>query len=128
MFLVDTCGWIEWAMDSSLADGYAPYLEAGDKLIVPTLVQHELYKWLRRETDVPVALSAIAATQTGTVVPLDTPLALLAADVAREFRLAMADAIIYATARQYRARLVTGDAHFAKLPDVVFVPKAKATD
>jgi predicted nucleic acid-binding protein len=123
MVLVDTCGWIEWLIDSPQADAYASYLKATDKLIVPTLVQHELYKWLCRETDVPTALSAIAATQAATVVPLDTPLALLAADVAREFKLAMADAIIYATARQHGARLVTGDAHFAKLPEVEFLPK-----
>lgn len=57
------------------------------------------------------------------MVALDTPLALLAADIAGEFRLAMADAIIYATARQHGAQTVTSDAHFAKLPDVVFLPK-----
>lgn len=44
MFLVDTCGWIEWMMDSPLAKAYQPYLKSPDKLIVPTLVQHELYK------------------------------------------------------------------------------------
>jgi len=91
-----------------------------DSLIVPTLVQHELYKWLCREIDKPVALSAIAATQTAIIVPLDTSIALLAADIAKEFKLATADAIIYATARQYRATLVTSDAHFADLPQVKF--------
>lgn len=123
MFLVDTCGWIEWVVDSVLAETYAPYLTASETLIVPTLVQHELYKWLCRETDQPTALSAIAATQTATVVPLDTSLALRAADVAREYRLAMADAVVYVTARQYRATLVTGDAHFAGLPHVMHYPK-----
>lgn len=123
MFLVDTCGWIEWMIDSPLAESYSRYLTASDTLIVPTLVQHELYKWMCRETDQPTALSAIAATQTATVIPLDTTLALLAADTAREFKLAMADAIIYATARQHNAMLVTSDAHFADLPRVKYFPK-----
>ena len=123
MFLVDTCGWIEWMMDSPLAKSYSRYLTSPDSLIVPTLVQHELYKWLYREIDSPTALSAIAATQTATVVSLDTSLALLAADTAREFKLAMADAIIYATARQHRATLVTSDTHFANLPHVKYFPK-----
>ena len=123
MFLVDTCGWIEWAMDAALADAYAPYMKKADKLVVPSIVQHELYKWLCRETDIPSALSAVTATQEGIVVPLDTSLALLAADVAREFKLAMADAIIYATARQHQASLVTSDRHFEKLPEVVYLPK-----
>ncbi|MFA6922377.1 MAG: type II toxin-antitoxin system VapC family toxin, partial [Gallionella sp.] len=100
-------------IDSPLAKSYSRYMNSPNTLVVPTLVQHELYKWMCRETDPPTALSAIAATQTATVIPLDTSLALLAADTAREFKLAMEDAIIYATARQHRATLVTSDAHFA---------------
>lgn len=124
MFLVDTCGWIEWMIDSPLAKSYSRYLNSPGSLIVPTLVQHELYKWVYREIDPPTALSAIAATRSATVVPLDTSLALLAADTAREFKLAMADAIIYATARQQRATLVTSDAHFADFPHVKYLSKA----
>lgn len=123
MFLVDTCGWIEWMIDSPLAKSYSRYLTSPDSLIVPTLVQHDLYKWLYREMDLPTALSAIAATQAATVIPLDTSLALLAADIAREFKLATADAIIYATARQHRATLVTSDTHFASLPHVKYLAK-----
>ena len=122
MVLVDTCGWIEWMMDSALAEAYAPHL-ADESLVVPTLVQHELYKWLCRETDTATALAAIAATQQAKVLQLDTSLALLAADIGREHKLAMADAIIYATARQYHATLVTSDAHFESLPQVLFYPK-----
>lgn len=123
MFLVDTCGWIEWMTDSPLAKSYSRYLTAPDKLIVPTLIQHELYKWLYREIDYPTAMSAIAATRTATIIPLDTSLALLAADITREFKLATADAIIYATARQQNATLVTSDAHFADLPHIKFFQK-----
>lgn len=122
MVLVDTCGWIEWMTDSAMAESYAPHLTA-ETLLVPTLVQHELYKWLCREIDSNTALEAVAATQLARVVPLDTSLALLAADFAREHKLATADAIIYATARQYHATLVTSDAHFAKLPNVQYYPK-----
>ena len=125
MFLVDTCGWIEWMIDSPLAKSYSRYLNSPNSLIVPTLVQHELYKWLYREIDQPTALAAIAATQTATIIPLDTSLALLAADTAREFKLATADAIIYATVRQHHATLVTSDTHFANLPHVKYLPKGR---
>lgn len=123
MHLVDTCGWIEWMIDSPLAKSYSRYLTSSNTLIVPTLVQHELYKWLYREVDQATALSAIAAMQTATIIPFDTSLALLAADIAREFKLATADAIIYATARQHDATLVTSDAHFADLPQVKYFQK-----
>lgn len=123
MYLVDTCGWIEWMTDTPLSKNYARYLNAPDTLLVPTLVQHELYKWLCRELDQTIALSAIAATKTAIVVPLDTAIALLAADITKEFKLATADAIIYATARQHRATLVTSAAHFAELPQVKYFQK-----
>ena len=123
MFLVDTCGWIEWMIDSPLAKSYSRYLTSPDTLIVPTLVQHELYKWLFREVDQAAALSAIAATQTARVITLDTSLALLAADMARELRLTTADAIIYATASQHNATLITSDTHFANLPHVKYFQK-----
>ena len=73
--------------------------------------------------DQVTALASIAATQTASVIPLDTSLALLVADTAREFKLATADAIIYATARQHNATLVTSDAHFANLPHVKYFQK-----
>lgn len=123
MFLVDTCGWIEWMTDTPLAKSYSRYLTSPDTLIVPTLVQHELYKWLCREIDQATALSAIAATQTAKIIELDTSLALFAAEIAREFKLATADAIIYATARQHNATLVTSDAHFANLLQVKYFRK-----
>lgn len=123
MYLVDTCGWIEWMTDTPLSKNYSRYLNAPDTLLVPTLVQHELYKWLCRELDQTVALSAISATKTAIVVPLDTSIALLAADIGKEFKLATADAIIYATARQHRATLITSDAHFTELPHVKYFQK-----
>jgi predicted nucleic acid-binding protein len=48
---------------------------------------------------------------------------LLAADFSCEFKLAMADAIIYATARQHLATLASSDAHFEGLPGAFYVAK-----
>ena len=62
----------------------------------------------------------IAYTQKCRVVPLDTTIALLAADLHREHKLATADAIVYATARHQGADLLTCDRHFEGLPNVVF--------
>jgi predicted nucleic acid-binding protein len=38
--------------------------------------------------------------------------------------LATADAIVYATAREQDAELLTCDAHFTRLPDVVYFRKS----
>ena len=65
----------------------------------------------------------MASKRTSDLVPLDISMALLAAEVHRQHRLATADAIVYATARARGADLLTCDAHFAGLPGVVYVKK-----
>jgi predicted nucleic acid-binding protein len=57
-------------------------------------------------------------------LPLDTAIALLAADLHREHTLATANAIVYATAQHQKAELLTRDAHSDRLPGVVFFSKA----
>lgn len=124
LFLVDTCGWIEWLTDGGLASRFEPYLSDQASLIVPTLIQFELYKWVCRERDEATALNVIGVTETAaSVMPLDTPLALQAGGLALEHKLAMADAIILATAQRASAQLVTSDKHFSALPGVIYFEK-----
>lgn len=124
-YLVDTCGWIEWLIDGKIAPQFEPYLKNVSHLIVPTLIQYELYKWICREKNQDTALEIIGVTEKATIVPLDTHLALYAADVARQYQLAMADAVIYATAQKHNVELITADEHFLKLPRVKFFNKKK---
>lgn len=121
--LVDTCGWIEWLTDGELAEEFAPSLTQPDNVIVPTSVQFELYKWVKREAGEAKALEVIAATENCRVMPLEGAVALLAADLALEHRLSFADAIIYATARFAGATLVTSDDHFEGLSHVTLHDK-----
>ena len=121
--LVDTCGWIEWLTAGSLAKKYEPFLSQIEAVLVPTSVQFELYKWVKREHDVQKALEVIALTEQANVIPLTTGIALSAADFATQHKLSFADAIIYATAQFHEAELVTSDDHFEDLPDVVFFRK-----
>lgn len=57
------------------------------------------------------------------VLPPDASVALLAADLHREYKRATADAIIYAVARHQGAELLTCDTHFKGLPGVALFPK-----
>lgn len=121
--LVDTCGWIEWLTAGKLVKFFETYLTKPTELIIPTLIQFELYKWICREKDSSTALEVIGVTEKSTVVPLDTHLALYAADLSKEFGLAMADSIIYATSRLHEAELITSDKHFKNLPFVKLFEK-----
>ncbi len=123
MHLVDTCGWIEWLTDGALAEKFGPYLSDSSRLIVPTLVQFELYKWCLRERNEAVALEVVGLTEACIVKPLDTRIALTAADLASRHKLAMADAVVYASSLLSGARLFTSDSHFSELPEVCFWQK-----
>ena len=80
-----------------------------------------MYRVIRRDISEERALAAVAALKKATIVPVDESLALEAADVSLEFSLAMADSLVYATARRHRARLVTGDADFQGLPGAIVI-------
>ena len=123
MVLVDTSAWIEWLMGSPTGEKVAEYLPEQVDWLVPTMVQLELAKWLTREAGEDKADQVIAFTQVCTVVPLDTEIALAAAEACREHKLATADAIIFATARAHDAALLTCDRHFESVPFVTVIEK-----
>ena len=123
MRVVDTSVWIEWLVGSPLGRRLAKEIPERAECIVPTIVQLELSKWLLREFGEDRADQVIAYTQKCIVVPLDTPLALLAAELHRQHKLATADAIVYATAQARGAELLTCDGHFGKLPAVKYFKK-----
>ena len=121
VYLVDTCGWIEWLTDGVLANAFEPYMKNPVEIVVPTTLQFELYKWSKREKGEVKALEVIALTEQGRVLSLGTGLSLYAADLALQYRLSFADAIIYASARQCNVPLITADNHFQDLPEVIFL-------
>ena len=125
MVLVDTSAWIEWLLGSTTSDKLAPHLSEQSDWLVPTMVQLELAKWLTREVGEDKADQVIAFTQVCQVVPLDTEIALAAAEACRTHKLATADAIVFATARAKGALLLTCDKHFEGLPGVTLIEKIK---
>ncbi len=123
MRVVDTSAWLEWLSDSTVGRRVGRELPQTEAWIVPTIVQYELARCLAREVSEDAADDTIAFSTRCVVTPLDTRLAVQAAEIARDRALAMADAIIYATAMDNGADLLTCDAHFAELPHVVYFAK-----
>ncbi|MCR1344244.1 type II toxin-antitoxin system VapC family toxin [Acidithiobacillus ferrooxidans] len=126
--VVDTSAWVEWLAGTALGAQVAEHFPDRPQWIVPTLVQFELSKWLLREVGEEEADQVIAFSQKCVVVSLDTRIALLAAELHREYKLATADAIVYATARHQGADLLTCDAHFEGLPGATLLAKTGRKD
>lgn len=124
--VVDSSGWIEYLCDTPQAARFAPAIEAGGRLIVPTLCLHEVFKAILRQYDADAAHRAAALMRQAKTVPLDDEIAMLAAHLGLAEKLATADAIILATARAHRATLWTQDEHFAGKAGVKYFAKKAA--
>lgn len=118
---MDSSGWIEFFTGGPLADRYAGYLTPQREVVTPTIVLYEVYKKIKRERGEETAVLFAGRLNATHVIPLTESIALLAADLSLQHGLAMADAIVYATARDQEAQLVTGDADLKDLPGVVYV-------
>lgn len=125
MRLVDTSAWIEWLIASPTGKAVASEIPVREDWLVPTIIQLELAKWLAREVGEDKADQVIAYTQMCVLVPLDRKIALSAAEICGKHKLATADAIIYATALEHGADLLTCDAHFENLPGVSYIVKIR---
>ncbi|PYM99738.1 MAG: VapC toxin family PIN domain ribonuclease [Candidatus Rokuibacteriota bacterium] len=121
MTLVDSSGWIEYLANRSKASRFAAYIEGRDPLLVSALEIYEVYKVIRRDLSEERAIEAVSALRRATIAPVDEPLALEAADLSLNHGLAMADSLVYATARRFGAILVSSDTDFEGLPDTVVV-------
>ena len=124
MTLVDSSGWIEYFTNGKLADRFASYLEDIANVTTPTVVIFEVYRVIRRERSEEEAMEAVAQMQKSRVVDFDQFLALSAAELSIEHKLAMTDAIVYATAVTEGIELVTADSDFEGLPGALVFSKA----
>lgn len=109
MNVVDSSGWIEYLAGGANASFFADPIESDEPLVVPSPSLFEVYRHLLRHLDREEALKVVAAMRGGTIVDLDDLLALEAAELSAETKLAMADSIILATARAHDAALWTQD-------------------
>jgi toxin FitB len=125
MNVVDSSGWLEYFAKGPNTTFFKAALHKTESLLVPTICIYEVYKWIVCQRDDEEALAAIAWMTTAKVVDLNQEIAIQTADFSREHKLAMADSIIYATARAFQATLWTQDAHFSGLEGVKFIENRK---
>ena len=125
MRLLDTCVWIEIILGGPLGDAFKPLYLDKQNILLPSLVQFELRRWaLRQYSEATVDQITLTLRETQ-VVQTNERIALLAADMAIAHKLHAMDALIYATALEHDAQLVTCDAHFKGLPQVDYTAKVK---
>jgi len=105
MNVVDSSGWIEYFTEGKNADFFDKPIRDVENLLVPTICIYEVFKRLLAERDEDSALLSVGLMSHGREVELDRNIAIEAAHLSREMKLAMADSIILATARAHNATL-----------------------
>ena len=122
MNVVDSSGWIEFLSRGRNFDAFLEPIYNSDELLVPSVIIPEVFRRIYRMFNEEVAYNAVARMLVNTVVSLDTNIAVLTGELSIEHRLALADSIIYATARAHSATLWTQDSDFEGLEGVTYIP------
>jgi predicted nucleic acid-binding protein len=118
--VVDSSAWLEYFADGPNAAEFAAAVEDTNALVVPALCIYEVFKRVAQQRGEVAAHTVVTVLAQGRVVALDADLAVAAARIAIAHKLAMADAVILATARHCAATLWTQDAHFRGMHGVEY--------
>jgi len=121
--LVDSAGWLEYFAGSPNAKAFVKTIEDTENLILSSVNLYEVYKKILIEKDEPHAIEAAGVMQQARVIDVDSVISLGAVKISFDYKIPMADSIIYSTARLYDATLWTLDSDFEGLPYVRYFKK-----
>jgi len=125
MNVVDSCGWLEYFANGDNADFFAPVLEDTEHLLVPALVVFEVCKRVALQRGEVAAQSAADFMAQGTAITFSAETALAAAVYSAQHKLALADSLIFQTAKEHGATLWTQDADLKGHDGVQYKAKIK---
>lgn len=123
MNLVDSCGWLEYVADGKNASFYETALKNTDNLLVPSICVYEVFKKVLQQKGEDAALQVAALMYQGNIAELSVNLAVDSAKISHELKLPLADSIILATAKSYKAVIWTQDEHFKSINGVKYINK-----
>ena len=126
MNVVDSSAWLSYFAGDANAEVFASPIENIERLLVPSITITEVFKNILRQRGENMAMEAIAHMEQGRVIPLDSSLAIDAAKYGVDYKLPLADSIIFATGKKFDALIWTQDIDFKFLEGVKYYPKIKA--
>jgi predicted nucleic acid-binding protein len=120
---IDSSGWIERFTKGPKAEKYKQIIESTKpkEIITSVVVLYEVYKKIKKLKSEEEALLAVAVLSQTEIVPIDQTISLEAADFSLRHNLHFSDALVYATARHWKAKLYTSDDDLRPLKTVSFI-------
>jgi len=123
MNIVDSSLWVEYFLENDIDQSIIDTIKDTDNLYIPVISLYEVYKKFLSIGDSEKANTAVTIMQNAEVIGINPQLAVLAAQLGKQYKLPMADSIIYATAVLWDAELYTQDKHFENLARVHYFSK-----
>jgi predicted nucleic acid-binding protein len=122
--LVDSCAWIEYFQGSSLGEKVRDYVEDDEEIIVSTINIAEVYRWILRFYNQEIAEEKRRAIKDRCLlIDVDEEIAVDAARIKHDLGWGLGDSIIYATAKNEGAKVLTCDSDFQGQENVIFLDR-----
>ncbi|MFH1316194.1 MAG: type II toxin-antitoxin system VapC family toxin [Candidatus Woesearchaeota archaeon] len=120
--LVDSWGWLEYFEDTKVGREIAKYIDSDMTLFISVINLSEVYKQglLHKNENQANEMVHIMMSRCF-LIPVESAIALNAAKINKEKKFGLGDALIHASAKAHNLKLLTGDPHFKREKDVIYV-------
>ncbi|MBI3588406.1 PIN domain-containing protein [Candidatus Micrarchaeota archaeon] len=119
--VIDSWAWIEFLKGNAKGAAVKNAIAGADLATVSTNLYEVLYRTSEDEGEPAAEKARLFIESHSQIIPVDGNLAYAAVRVRREEKLHALDAFAYAAARQWGAKLLTGDPHFRGKRDIQFI-------
>ena len=123
--LIDSWAWIEFFLGSGAGKVVSGHIDSDQDLIISAINIAEVYRWILRYYDESTAdEKKCAMLDRCTLINVDENIAVEAARIRNTLKWGLCDSIVYATAKQEGAKVLTGDSDFRGKEDVLFIDRS----
>lgn len=117
MIVFDSYAWLEFFAGTEKGKIVKRYIESKEEIMTPAVCLAEIKrKYIKENKDFSSRIKFILMRSK--IIQIDFKIALLSAEISEKFKLYLIDALVYASARIVKSKLLTGDQHFKNLEEV----------
>ena len=126
-YVIDSYAWLAYFMGTTEGEKAKSIIESQEEKITPTICLAEVYaKTLKVEGKELAEKQRTFIKERSALAPLDEPVAVEAAKTQVKMKKeidgwGLADSVVFATGVVKKAEVVTGDEHFRKLKNTLFI-------
>lgn len=111
--LIDSWAWIEYFKGGKHSQEAMRHIESEEEAVISTINLIEIYASIAKSYTEAIAAEKIKVVEKRCyLIPVEKEIAVAAAKLKLKHRLGIADSIVLSTAKQFNAKVVTGDPDF----------------